>query len=685
VLAIKSSFQFVLSHSDAMSAFMLERNARTLYVTQWGKKEKDLEEKFVREVFAPFPKIQDVFIKTFPYGGRSAFITFSHVVEADKAYELAFQSAKKSHNLQLRVQRRTHRDGKGPKPALPLASDSAHALLPDPSQARGVTVTLDARRNLGDDGWRCPDPLCKAVNPKSIENCRNCHCPKKAAKDKQGNNHQEPEERSDEIQEPEKSIVPDFVKMSLATPSPRSPPKTNNSQTTPLRRPFSSTTISNNKQRNTEDNESALQHDVTTVLPKGRGKSKKNRQVNAGLNSAGVGRGANRLKANFETPPPSLNASSSAGTSTSNRSPLKDSHVDSVKELLSKDEKVKLLEVENETLSQKLDQIQSEVARLKAEDFERQLTSLVELWTDLKAVPDTATPDESEESLRLDSARLETIQLLKDVKSLLVLEQDVAASRKAVDSAQKFLETCTAMERCENDPDLKGRLERSTEEARGVLGAKLEKHFTLYPSLALLSAVERRVREFLKNCPCEAGDSLLEGQTTTSNLIGSINRNMNILADSSNTGQVPTGDDEAAGLESPKQAVNRLVEKMAAASALLTSPGIRDHTSTSAPPTTEAGLGLNQCVAAALKAVDREYQIKVLGERPGSDCGRPENDLAGSDLRAALPKILALIKDRDETNAFAVGLNCLNGSHNSHQPIGNDSLEVAEILEGEGR
>ena len=39
-------------------------------------------------------------------------------------------------------------------------------------------------------------------------------------------------------------------------------------------------------------------------------------------------------------------------------------------------------------------------------------------------------------------------------------------------------------------------------------------------------------------------------------------------------------------------------------------------------------------------------QIKVLGERPGSDCGRPENDLAGSDLRAAIPKILALIKDR---------------------------------------
>ena len=49
-------------------------------------------------------------------------------------------------------------------------------------------------------------------------------------------------------------------------------------------------------------------------------------------------------------------------------------------------------QVENETLSQKLDQIQSEVARLKAEDFERQLTSLVELWTDLKAVPDTANP-----------------------------------------------------------------------------------------------------------------------------------------------------------------------------------------------------------------------------------------------------------------------------------------------------
>ena len=51
LLAIKSSFQLVLSHSDAMSAFMLERNARTLYVTQWGKKEKELEEKFVREVW----------------------------------------------------------------------------------------------------------------------------------------------------------------------------------------------------------------------------------------------------------------------------------------------------------------------------------------------------------------------------------------------------------------------------------------------------------------------------------------------------------------------------------------------------------------------------------------------------------------------------------------------------------
>ena len=75
---------------------------------------------------------------------------------------------------------------------------------------------------------------------------------------------------------------------------------------------------------------------------------------------------------------------------------------------------------------------------------------------------------------------------------------------------------------------------------------------------------------------------------------------------------MPTGDDEAAGLESPKQAVNRLVEKMAAASALLTSPGTRDDTSTSAPPTTEAGLGLNQCVAAALKAVDREYQVKFI-------------------------------------------------------------------------
>ena len=40
---------------------------------------------------------------------------------------------------------------------------------------------------------------------------------------------------------------------------------------------------------------------------------------------------------------------------------------------------------------------------------------------------------------------------------------------------------------------------------------------------------------------------------------------------------------------------------------------------------------------------------------------------------------------RDETNTIAVGLNCMNGSQNSHQPIGNDSLEVAEILEGEGR
>ena len=79
---------------------------------------------------------------------------------------------------------------------------------------------------------------------------------------------------------------------------------------------------------------------------------------------------------------------------------------------------------------------------------------------------------------------------------------------------------------------------------------------------------------------------------------------------------MPIGDDEAAGLESPEQAVNRLVEKMAAASALLTSPGIKDGTSsstTSAPPTTEAGvLGLNQCVAAALKAVDREYQVKFI-------------------------------------------------------------------------
>ena len=75
---------------------------------------------------------------------------------------------------------------------------------------------------------------------------------------------------------------------------------------------------------------------------------------------------------------------------------------------------------------------------------------------------------------------------------------------------------------------------------------------------------------------------------------------------------MPTGDDEAAGLESPDQAVNRLVEKMAAASALLTSPGTKDDTSTSAPPTTEAGLGLNQCVAAALKAVDREYQVKFI-------------------------------------------------------------------------
>ena len=66
------------------------------------------------------------------------------------------------------------------------------------------------------------------MNPQNIENCRNCHCPKKAAKDKHGNNPQEPEEKSDELQEPVKSIVPDFVKMSMATPSPRSPPKSNN-------------------------------------------------------------------------------------------------------------------------------------------------------------------------------------------------------------------------------------------------------------------------------------------------------------------------------------------------------------------------------------------------------------------------------------------------------------------------
>ena len=48
---------------------------------------------------------------------------------------------------------------------------------------------------LGEDGWRCPDPLCKAVNPKNIENCWNCHCPKKVVKDKHGNNHQEPKEK----------------------------------------------------------------------------------------------------------------------------------------------------------------------------------------------------------------------------------------------------------------------------------------------------------------------------------------------------------------------------------------------------------------------------------------------------------------------------------------------------------
>ena len=137
-----------------------------------------------------------------------------------------------------------------------------------------------------------------------------------------------------------------------------------------------------------------------------------------------------------------------------------------------------MLQIENESLVYKLAEAQAEIFRYKTDEFERQLTSLSELWHELDVKTNGGQLHATHRPQLLDRDQL--IQVLKEVRTMMNAQPDVEASGESLDGARHYLHSCSAMERREIDPDIKAKLERSVQEARDIFRSKIHKHLKFY-------------------------------------------------------------------------------------------------------------------------------------------------------------------------------------------------------------
>ena len=174
----------------------------------------------------------------------------------------------------------------------------------------------------------------------------------------------------------------------------------------------------------------------------------------------------------------------------------------------------------------KLSEAQTEIFRYKTDEFERQLTSLSELWheLDVKTNGGQLHPQLSHRPQLLDRDQL--IQVLKEVRTMMNAQPDVEASGESVDDARHYLHSCSAMERREIDPEIKARLERSVQEARDIFRSKIRKHLKFYREESL-NKLQVQIGSALQELD---GDRLAVSQDQTQINVHNINQILNELS-----------------------------------------------------------------------------------------------------------------------------------------------------------
>ena len=163
-----------------------------------------------------------------------------------------------------------------------------------------------------------------------------------------------------------------------------------------------------------------------------------------------------------------------------------------------------LLQIENETLTNKLEEAQTEITRFKTGEFERQLMSLSELWQELDGKTNGNGPVAAKPVKTSSCHQTQLIQVLKDVRAMLSMEKDILASGESLVGAHQYLQSCSAMEQRERDPDIRAKVQRSFEEARDIFKIKLQKHLAFYQVVSL-NSLDQQIGSVLEGLEIEGG------------------------------------------------------------------------------------------------------------------------------------------------------------------------------------
>ena len=150
---------------------------------------------------------------------------------------------------------------------------------------------------------------------------------------------------------------------------------------------------------------------------------------------------------------------------------------------LAEDSKLQVLEQENSVLKKKVEELEAELVRSKASEFEPQLKSLYDVLNNLEELRDCSTKTAISEPLANASTKQIRVEVLENVRYLMEAKVDskIMICRQALKNAVECYEEFLALEYQETDPKLKQQWAASVQAARDRYRYEIDNRFQTIP------------------------------------------------------------------------------------------------------------------------------------------------------------------------------------------------------------